>query len=76
MQVDEFSEFLNSGDDAGEGNGTTEHRTVDFDRGLPGGAGEFAEQTAFLATVQVWPALLLFLVPRGGRPSWFDLGFA
>ena len=53
--VEQFAKGLDDGDHAGDCIATTEHLTIDFDRGLPSGASEFPEQTPVVATVDSQP---------------------
>ena len=55
MVVDQLAECPDASDHPRDRIGTTEDWTIDFDRGLPSGAGEFAEQTAVVATVDPQP---------------------
>ena len=49
MKVDELSEGLNTGDYARVDIATTEHLPINLDGGLPGCAGQLAEQTAVVS---------------------------
>ena len=51
MVVEELAESLDAGDHTRDCIATTERLLIKVDSCLPGGAGEFAEQTAVVATV-------------------------
>lgn len=55
MKVAELSEGLNAGDHAGDDIAAAEHLPINFDGGLPSGAGQPAEQTAIVAAENPQP---------------------
>ena len=55
VKMDQFAKGLDAGDHAGHDVVPLEHLAVDLDHAFPGGAGQFAEQTAVVTAVDPQP---------------------
>ena len=55
VEMNQLAKGLNAADHAGHHVFPLQHVAVDFDHGLPGGAGQFAEQAAVIAEAQAEP---------------------
>ena len=55
VEMDQFAESLDAGNHAGFCVAAAEHLPIDLHSGLPGGASQFAKQTAVVAAVDPQP---------------------